>query len=141
MTRRIFIYVDNKEQKLYATPEFNGDKLEYARRGAALDSCDLTEEELFRLFEVKTFSDFQKACAEAQRRFHSFLDSPNSSKELLPVTEMEISELPNLDADEQIFILEGGRQFIAPDDWDGRLESLYEKMLRIPAASLPTPSF
>ena len=49
MTRRMFIYVDNKERKLYSSPEFNGDKLEYARRGAALDSCDLTEDELFRL--------------------------------------------------------------------------------------------
>ena len=80
MTRRMFIYVDNKERKLYSSPEFNGDKLEYARRGAALDSCDLTEDELFRLFEVKTFSDFQLACAEALRNFHSFLDSPNSNK-------------------------------------------------------------
>ena len=35
MTRRMFIYVDNKERKLYSSPEFNGDKLEYARRGAA----------------------------------------------------------------------------------------------------------
>ena len=141
MTRRMFIYVDNKERKLYASPEFNGDKLEYAQRGFALDSCDLTENELFRLFEVKTLSDFQKACAEAQRCFHSFLDRPNSTKELLPVTEVEVSELPNLDADERIFILEGGGQFIAPDDWDGRLESLNEKMRLIPAASLPTPSF
>lgn len=141
MTRRMFIYVDNKERKLYASPEFNGDKSECAQRGAALDSCDLSKDELFRLFEVKTLSDFQKACAEAQRRFHSFLDSPNSTKELLPVTEVEVSELPNLDADERIFILESGGQFIAPDDWDGRLESLYEKMRLIPAASLPTPSF
>ena len=142
MTRRLFIYVDNKERKLYVSPEFNGDKSEYAhQRGGALDSCDLAAEDLFRLFEVKTCSDFQKACAEAQRCFHSFLDRPNSTRELLPVTEVEVSELPNLDADERIFILEGGGQFIAPDDWDGRLESLYEKMRRIPAASLPTPSF
>ena len=131
MTRRLFIYVDNKERKLYVSPEFNGDKSEYAQRGGALDSCDLAAED----------SDFQKACAEAQRCFHSFLDRPNSTRELLPVTEVEVSELPNLDADERIFILEGGGQFIAPDDWDGRLESLYEKMRRIPAASLPTPSF
>ena len=141
MTRRMFIYVDNKGRRLYTSPKFNGDKSEYAQRGVTLDSCDLTENELFRLFEVKTLSDFQKACAEAQRCFHSFLDRPNSTRELLPVTEVEVSELPNLDADERIFILEGGGQFIAPDDWDGRLESLYEKMRRIPAASLPTPSF
>ena len=140
MTRRMFIYVDNKERKLYSSPEFNGDKLEYARRGAALDSCDLTEDELFRLFEVKTFSDFQLACAEALRNFHSFLDSPNSTKELLPVTEVEVSELPNLDADEWIFILDEGRQFVAPADWDGRMDSLYEKMRRVPTA-FPTPSF
>ena len=114
--------------------------MEYARRGAALDSCDLTEDELFRLFEVKTFSDFQLACAEALRNFHSFLDSPNSTKELLPVTEVEVSELPNLDADERIFILDEGRQFVAPADWDGRMDSLYEKMRRVPAA-FPTPSF
>ena len=54
MTRRLFIYVDNKERKLYVSPEFNGDKSEYAQRGGALDSCDLAEEDLFRLFEVKT---------------------------------------------------------------------------------------
>lgn len=131
MTRRMFIYVDNKERKLYASPEFNGDKSENAQRGAALDACDLTKEELFRLFEVKTFSDFQKACAEAQRCFHSFLDKPNSAKELLPVTEIEVSELPNLHADELIFILENGRQVTAPADWDGRMESLYEKVREV----------
>ena len=53
MTRRLFIYVDNKERKLYVSPEFNGDKSEYAQRGGTLDSCDLTRDELFRLFEVK----------------------------------------------------------------------------------------
>lgn len=126
MTRRMFIYVDNKERKLYASPEFNGDKSEYTHRGAVLDSCDLTKDELFRLFEVKTFSDFQKACSEAQRHFHSFLDRAVSTKELLPVTEMDVSELPNLYADERVFILEDGRQFVAPADWDGRMESLYE---------------
>lgn len=126
MTRRMFIYVDNKERKLYASPEFNGDKLEYTQRGAILDSCDLTKDQLFRLFEVKTFSDFQKACSEAQRHFHSFLDRAVSAKELLPVTEMEVSELPNLYADERVFILEDGRHFVAPADWDGRMESLYE---------------
>ena len=128
MTRRMFIYVDNEERKLYASPEFNGDKLEYAQRGTVLDSCDLTKDQLFRLFEVKTFSDFQKACAEAQRHFHSFLDRTDFTKELLQVTEMEVSELPNLYTDERIFILEGGRQFIAPADWDGRIESLYERV-------------
>lgn len=128
MTRRMFIYVDNEERKLYASPEFNGDKSEYTQRGAILDSCDLTRDELFRLFEVKTFSDFQKACAEAQRHFHSFLDRTDFTKELLQVTEMEVSELPNLYTDERIFILEGGRQFIAPADWDGRIESLYERV-------------
>ena len=128
MTRRMFIYVDNKGRRLYTSPKFNGDKSEYAQRGVTLDSCDLTENELFRLFEVKTLSDFQKACAEAQRCFHSFLDRPNSTRELLPVTEVEVSELPNLDADERIFILEGGRQVTAPADWDGRLESLYERV-------------
>ena len=128
MTRRLFIFVDNKERKLYVSPEFNGDKSEYAQRDGALDTCDLAAEDLFRLFEVKTFSDFQKACAEAQQCFHSSLDRPNSAKELLPVTEIEVSQLPNLDADERIFILEGGRLFIAPEDWDGKAESLYERV-------------
>ena len=140
MTRRRFIFVDNKERKLYVSPEFNGDKSEYAQRDGALDTCDLAAEDLFRLFEVKTFSDFQKACAEAQQCFHSYLDRPNSAKELLPVTEIDVSELPNLDADERIFILVEGRQFVAPADWDGRMDSLYEKMRRVPAA-FPTPSF
>lgn len=80
MTRRLFIFVDNKERKLYVSPEFNGDKSEYAQRDGALDTCDLAAEDLFRLFEVKTFSDFQKACAEAQQCFHSYLDRPNSAK-------------------------------------------------------------
>ena len=128
MTRRLFIFVDNKERKLYVSPEFNGDKSEYAQRDGALDTCDLAAEDLFRLFEVKTCSDFQKACAEAQQCFHSYLDRPNSAKELLPVTEIDVSELPNLDADERIFILEGGRLFIAPEDWDGKTESLYERV-------------
>lgn len=131
MTRRMFIYVDNEERKLYASPEFNGDKSENAQRGVILDSCDLTRDELFRLFEVKTFSDFQKACSKAQRHFHSFLDRTDSAKELLPITEMEVSELPNLFADERIFILEGGRQFIAPADWDGQMESLYERVKEV----------
>ena len=60
MTRRMFIYVDNKERKLYSSPEFNGDKLEYARRGAALDSCDLTEDELFRSLRSKPSPTFRK---------------------------------------------------------------------------------
>lgn len=71
MTRRIFIYVDYQERKLYVSPTFNGDKTEYAQRGGTLDTCDLTAEDLFRLFEVKNIPDFQKACSETQRRYHS----------------------------------------------------------------------
>ena len=43
MTRRMFIYVDNKGRSLYTSPKFNGDKSEYAQRGVTLDSCALTE--------------------------------------------------------------------------------------------------
>lgn len=131
MTRRIFIYVDYQERKLYVSPTFNGDKTEYAQRGGTLDTCDLTAEDLFRLFEVKNIPDFQKACSETQRRYHSCLDGADSPKDLLPATEMDVSELPQLHADELIFILENGRQVTAPADWDGRMESLYEKVREV----------
>lgn len=128
MTRRIFIYLDYGRGVLYASPEFNGDKTEYAHRGGALDSCDLTTEELFGLFEVKTLSDFQNACVEAQSCYHSFLDESGTTKKEFPITMMELFELPHLCADELIFILEDGKQIVAPDDWDGRMESLYERV-------------
>ena len=128
MTRRNFIFVDFVGRKLYASPEFNGDRAEYTQRGGTLDSCDLTTEELFRLFEVKTLSDFQNACADAQSCYHSFLDKPGNPKEPLPISEMKVSDLPQLHADELIFILEDGKQIVAPDDWDGQIESLYERV-------------
>lgn len=128
MTRRIFIYVDYETRKLYVSPEFNGDKEEYAQRGGALDTCDLTAEELIEIFKVKTLPDFQNAAAEAQRRYHSFLHEPDCPKTLLPVTEMNVSDLPQINADELIFILQDGRQVIAPADWDGQMESLYERV-------------
>lgn len=131
MTRRIFIYVDYRGRKLYVSPQFNVDKTEYAQRGGTLDSSDLTSEELFWLFEVKTLPDFQRACAEAQRSYHSFLDVPGSPEKLLPVTEMDVSDLPQLHADELIFILEDGIQVTAPTDWDGRMESLYERVREV----------
>ena len=131
MTRRIFIYVDFEGGVLYASPEFNGDETEYARRPYALDSCELTTEELFRLFEVNSLPEFRSACSEAQSRYHSFLDEPGATKKELPITMMELSELPHLCADELIFILEDGRQVIAPTDWDGQLNSLYERVRTI----------
>lgn len=126
MTRRVFIFVDFRERKLYASPEFNGDRDEYARRGGSLDSCDLNTEQLFALFRVKSLSDFQEVCAVAQRQFHSFLDEPHGEKEVLPITEVSVKDLQQLHADERIFILEDGRQVIAPADWDGSMNGLYQ---------------
>lgn len=128
MTRRIFVFVDAKSKKLFMSPEFNGDRKELEQRistSGCLDSCDVTIEELYDMFRVRNLDDFWAACAEAQRYFHSFLDKPGVPKELLPVTQITLSDLPQIFADYLIFVLEGG-MITAPSGWDGTLKSLYE---------------
>lgn len=128
MTRRIFVFVDAKSSKLFMSPEFNGDRKELEQRSSisgCLDSCDVTLEELYDMFRVRNLDDFRAACAEAQRYFHSFLDKPGVPKELLPVTQITLSDLPQLFMDYLIFILEGD-MITAPSGWDGTLKSLYE---------------
>ena len=40
MTRRRVYFYDQNQNKLYSTPEFNGDKEEFAKFRKAEDSCD-----------------------------------------------------------------------------------------------------
>lgn len=128
MTRRTFIFVDDIEKKLYISPEFNGDQEEFEyrkRQLGTLDSCDLPSEDLYKMFKVRNLDHFQKACEEAQSHFHSFLDTQDKPKELIPAREITVSDLQQLYSDEFTFILKGDL-CNAPSGWDGRLETLYQ---------------
>lgn len=128
MTRRTFIFVDDKEKKLYVSPEFNGDQEEFEyrkRQLGILDSCDLPSEDLYKMFNVGKLEQFKKACEEAQSYFHSFLDAQDKPKGLTSVREITVSDLQQLYSDEFIFILKGSL-CNAPSGWDGRMETLYQ---------------
>jgi len=54
------------------TPEFNGDKSEYAARGTSNDSCDKNWDEIMQDFHgVATLSQFNQANESAQAAYHS----------------------------------------------------------------------
>lgn len=127
MTRRIFIYVDPETKKLYASPEFNGDRDEIALRKGCLDSCDISALELCSMFyNINCLSHFREKCKYAQKNYHSFLDDSCAAKTIQPVREISVEEMASLKTDELFFIMENGHQLKAPPGWDGRIESLYQ---------------
>lgn len=124
MTRRRFVFVKQKGKKLYISPEFNGTQEEYGARGGSADSCDLSCQELYKLFQVARLDFFCNACKEAQRHYHSFLKGGVPA----PMTELKAEQLQKLQADEVIFIIDG-RLVFAPPNWDGTVSDLC-RMLR-----------
>lgn len=85
MTRRKIYFYDKKQNKLYATPEFNGDKEEFVEFRKHEDSCDKNFNEILQEFKgVKTLEEFNKATDKAQSYYHSFLGNNN-----LPIEEKE----------------------------------------------------
>lgn len=88
MTRRKIYFYDNKEKKLYSTPEFNGDKEEFVKFRKAEDSCDKNFDEILKEFiGVKTKEEFEAASNKAQSYYHSFLGD-----EILPINEVTTKE-------------------------------------------------
>lgn len=88
MTRRKIYFYDDKERKLYSTPEFNGDKDEFIHFRKAEDSCDKNFDEILKEFiGVKTKEEFETASNKAQSYYHSFLGD-----EILPINEVKTNE-------------------------------------------------
>ena len=81
MTRRRVIFYYPNDGKLYMTPEFNGDRSEFAARGKGADSCNKDWHEIERHFTgVTTMAHFVNANTVAQSAYHSPLGS-----EILPI--------------------------------------------------------
>jgi len=56
------------------TPEYNGDKSEFAALGGSSDTCDKDWDEIMQCFQgVTTLLQFKKANEVAQTAYHSFL--------------------------------------------------------------------
>lgn len=123
MTRRRFIFVDQAGKQLYISPEFNGSQDEYAHRGNCMDSCDLTYQGLFKLFQVASLNAFKTACTEAQDHYHSFLGKTGPE----PDSVLALKQLPALKDDEVIFII-NGRQYTTPPCWDGTMDTLCNQL-------------
>ena len=94
MIRRKIIFKDDITGKLFVTPEFNGDKEGYEKRGNCLDGCDKNWDEILEEFVgIETLDDFKKASERAQKHYHSFL-----GEDILPVEEIkDISEAKGCD--------------------------------------------
>ena len=97
MTRRRVIFYNPADGMLYMTPEFNGDKSEYAARGGSLDSCDKDWHEIRQHFDgVTTITEFVYANIVAQSAYHSCLGD-----EVLPIEEVGESAIS---CDERIYL-------------------------------------
>lgn len=97
MTRRKIYFYDNKERKLYSTPEFNGDRDEFIHFRKAEDSCDKNFDEILKEFiGIKTKEDFEVASNKAQSYYHSFLGD-----EILPINEVTSKE-----SEDEIFMID-----------------------------------
>lgn len=72
MTRRKIYFFDIKTKSLYSTPEFNGDKSEFAYFSKRGDSCDKNFNEILKEFaNIKTLEEFKNASDKAQSYYHS----------------------------------------------------------------------
>jgi len=97
MTRRHVVFYDPDKNKLHMTPEFNGDKSEFALIGAGTDSCDKDWDEIIQCFQnVKTLSQFKEANRMAQSFYRSFLGD-----EELPV---EVVDTLAASCDERVYL-------------------------------------
>jgi hypothetical protein len=102
MTRRKVLFRDAERECCWITPEFNGDKSEMKAFGSQ-DSCDKDWPEIFEeLFRnVKTLPEFEKASAQAQRYYHSFLPGgeilpiENIGSKLFEESDLVIEEIPS----------------------------------------------
>ena len=106
MTRRRIIFSDKSTGKLYATPEFNGDKAEFDhffKGHTHHDTCDKSWEQILneRFAGIKTLEDFVKASDAAQMDYHSFLGI-----EIRPVEQIENAGA--ISADEVFYIYPSG---------------------------------
>ena len=93
MTRRIITFYDHKTQKLYKSPEFNGDRFEFQTLGQ-LDSCLMKWKEIEALFSNTTDEEsFNAASMKAQNQYIShFTDTVCLS----PIKEIGFSEFYHL---------------------------------------------
>lgn len=72
MTRRKIYFFDSKTKKLYATPEFNGDKNEFEFFRKRGDSCDKNFDEILKEFNnIRRLEEFANASNKAQSYYHS----------------------------------------------------------------------
>lgn len=104
MTRREIYFFDKESNKLYVTPEFNGDKEEFALFRKHGDSCDKNWNEIIKEFEnIKTLEDFKVASDKAQSYYHSFLGG-----NILPIKESEFiknnDEVYMINSDSYIYL-------------------------------------
>ena len=96
MTRRRIYFYDHEQNKLYSTPEFNGDKEEFVKFRKAEDSCDKNFNEILQEFEgVKTLKEFEMASNKSQSYYHSFLGDT-----ILPIEEKE-----NVEYNDEIYMV------------------------------------
>jgi len=86
MTRRKVYFFDDKSNKLYSTPEFNGDKYEFDYFRKKGDYCDKNFDEIIKEFNgVKSLEDFKKASDKVQSYYHSRI----VEQVILPIEEVK----------------------------------------------------
>ena len=95
MTRRIVVFTDPVSGKRYMTPEFNGDKTEFAMHKGSLDSCDMDWAEIYDTCfkDVSSLQEFASASIAAQKHYKSFL-----GEELIEIEEAPDDITQNLAA-------------------------------------------
>jgi hypothetical protein len=89
MTRRIVAFTDPETRITWKTPEFNGDRAEFALKDGVcgLDHCDKDWNEIFTEFDgVTTLDQFKAASEKAQSYYHSCLGS-----EVHPIEEYTVA--------------------------------------------------
>jgi len=109
MTRRTIIYKDSETGKLYASPEFNGDKTEFEMFQLS-GECDADWNDILKEFKgVNTLREFMDASERAQKHYKPFViynETANTPTELggeiLPV--YEIDNISKIKSDHVIMI-------------------------------------
>lgn len=137
MPSKRFIFIDSAAEKLYVSPELRDVQGDCSvESGSGPDSRGLPHQGLAEMFRVRDVVSFRKACEKALEYFQPPLDAGAGAVEELTLKDVRVPQ-----ADERIFILNGG-MFSGPAGWDGTAVSLYEyinQTVQI-ALALKTPS-
>ena len=98
MTRRKIYFFDKENKKLYCTPEFNGDKSEFAFFRKRGDSCDKNFDEILKEFDgVKTLEDFKNASDKAQSYYCSAF---------VGVLKLPVEEVKEITDNDEIYMID-----------------------------------